>query len=162
GTAGSRSRRRRQRGTTATGRGLAVRSIEGTARLGDDVGQLLERIDLLADCTAHGGRRLLGLFRQFHDALLDLGAGLLQLAADAADRAADFLGRFGEPLGRTIDHLGDGRANLLGRGAGAGLRLFQRAADEILERLHDALDVLRLLDEANGELFERLLASVER
>src|SRR5690606_10928885 len=38
----------------------------------------------------------------------------------------------------------------------------QRAADEILERLHDALDVLRLLDEADGELFERLLATVKR
>src|SRR5690606_29563032 len=132
---GRRGRRRRQRRAIAARRRLAVRGVERPARLGDDVGQFLQRVDLLADGAAHGGCRLLGLFGQLDDALLDLGAGLLQLAADAADRAADLFRRFGEALGGTVDHLGDGRADLLGGRAGAGLRLFQRTADEILEGL---------------------------
>ena len=129
---------------------------------GDDLGKLLERVDLLGHGAAHGRCRFLRLLRQVEHALLHLGARLLELGADGAGGAAHLLGRTGEALRCRFHHLGDGAADLLGGIARPALRRLENPRDEVLEGVHDALDVLGLLHQSVGELFQRLLALIER
>ena len=132
------------------------------ARLGDDLRQFLQRVDLLGHGAAHRRRRFLGLFRHFHDAALHLLAGFLQFGADIRGGTADFLRRAGEPLGRRFDDLADRRPDAFGRLARLAFRAFQHAADEVLEILENALDGFRLRDEAVRKLLERRLPVVQR
>ena len=79
----------------ATGRGadrLALRSetSEHAAGFGDDVGQFLQRIDLLADRAPDRRGRFLGLDRHVDRALLQFGARLFELAADRWRRSGAY------------------------------------------------------------------------
>ena len=56
-----------------------------------------------------------------------------------------------------FDDLGDGDADLVGRFQRLAFGLLQRLADEVLEGAHDPFEVFRLLDQADGEIFERRL-----
>ena len=51
--------------------------------------------------------------------------------------------------------LGDRVADLVGRFQRPALGLFQRVADQVLERSHDAFEVLRLLDQPDREILQR-------
>ena len=89
----------RRRGLEAAARGAAggrdrLGDVIGAARARDDVGQLVERLHLLADDAAQRGGLLGRLARQFRGAATHFGARLLELALDLHRHAAD-LGRGG-------------------------------------------------------------------
>jgi hypothetical protein len=64
--------------------------------------------------------------------------------------------------GRRLDDVDHGRANDAGSILGARFGAVQRIFQHRLERAHQTLDVFRLLDQADGQIFQRLLAIVER
>ena len=119
-----------------------ARQVERLAVAADDVREVGERLDLVADHPAHRLGALARLLRQLEHAALDLLAGGAELLLQLLHRQAHFLGGFAEAPGRIADHLAHlleeqaiGVAHDLGSLAGLG----GRGAVERLEVLDHAL-----------------------
>ena len=142
------------------------RNIIGTAGTGDDVGQLVQRLDLLGDDPAHGGSLFGRLARQFDGAAAQLLARRLELALYFDGHAAH-LGDCGfEAIERLREDLVHFRIGLFVSGAqgcgGAFAFLAARQAD-LFELLADgAGDRLRRIGQERPDVAGTQLGVAER
>ncbi len=110
------------------------------ARARNDVGQLVERLDLIGHDTPHGRGLLGGFLRQDHGIAPQFLTRCLKLALDLPRKAAHFGGRSLKPRGRLAENIFNVAIRLFVGGAQERRGAFPLAAERLADSAELALD----------------------